>query len=484
VNSPRLGNIYFEDGTAFDSLKLHQSTSYVESQLATVQSDSSMLLPVMLDQSPESYVLLLALANLGWNCALLDSSLPSQTLVKMMQQLGADSVIFASRQARDAALSICSKTTHIQLRNSDKESPSPIAEFLNGSVTIFSSGSTDYPKGVVHKWSKLFDWATSRSDSSGGIDKERWINFYPITWSFGLLNLLQVKTGADLFVLDIKKNWPTQLWQKMLEIQPTNLSLTGQLAKALSGSLDKLSSQKLSQVKKFGVSGSNVNWETINLFKNVFSDDAIFNHNLSATEAIRMLSFSCPMKDIPTSGSVPVGKPLVPELTMLKETESANLFQVCFDVGSDTRYLDSNLNATRFESDADGKIWWNSGDLVWLSDSDKLYYYAGRIDDQVKINDHNVSLNQLSTAVDELGGVQRSCAIAVSLGGRPRLFLYVELSEGATLTRLQISEHVSNRLPRYCWPHFIELLDSIPQTRSGKPDRQALKDLALKGNLE
>lgn len=484
MNSHQLGRVHFEDGTVFDSDSLYRATSYVETQLASVQAERSMVLPVVLDQSPESYVLLIALANLGRNCALLDSSLPNQTLSKMMQQIGADSVVFASSQAHEAALSISNKIIHIPIRQPLNETRPPIPEFFDGTVTIFSSGSTDHPKGVVHRWSKLFDWAKSRADDPGFLDRERWINFYPITWSFGLLNLLQIRAGADLFVLDIKKNWPSQLWQKILEIQPTNLSLTGQLAKVLSGSLDKLSHQTLSRVRKFGVSGANVNWETINLFKKVIPGDAVFNHNLSATEAIRMLSFSCAMRNIPLAGPVPLGQPLYPENISLRKTDNANQLQVFCNVGSDTHYLDSDLNSKRFEIAADGKFWWNSGDLVSLNDSDNLYYYEGRIDDQVKINDHNVSLNQISTAVEELVGIQRCCAISVTIQGRPRLFLYVELSKGARLTKLQISDHVSSRLPRYCWPHFIEILDSIPQTRSGKPDRQALNALALEQNLK
>jgi acyl-coenzyme A synthetase/AMP-(fatty) acid ligase len=484
MNNLSFGNLHFEDETTLSAQQLTQTTSLVESQLRNLEIDKEKCLPVMLDQNPESYLLLLSLANLGWNCALLDSSFPVTTLEKMMHQLEAESVVFASRQAREVADSLSDNAHCITVSQQGGQEIAPGSKFLDGTVTIFSSGSTDHPKGVVHKWSKFFEWVKIRGDIAGATTTERWINFYPITWSFGLLNLLQVKTGADLYILDIKKNSPTMLWEKLLKIQPTNLSLTGQLAKALSASLGKTMGRKLSHLKKFGISGSNVNWETVNLFKEVMETDAVFNHNLSATEAIRMLNFNCPMQEIPPTGPVPLGQPLYPDRTLLKATGSKNLFQVFFEVGQDTHYLDRSHNLERFEIDDDGRRWWNSGDLVCLDELNNLYYYGGRIDDQVKINDHNVSLNQLSTTTEELNGVHRSCAVSVNLGERTRLFLFIELAVGQKLTQLEISEHISSRLPRYYLPHFIQILDAMPQNRSGKPDRRALIELVRKGHVE
>jgi long-chain acyl-CoA synthetase len=134
--------------------------------------------------------------------------------------------------------------------------------------------------------------------------------------------------------------------------------------------------------------------------------------------------------------------------------------------------------------------WLRTGDLGRL-DADGFLYLAGRRSDMIKTGAHRVHPGDIEEAIAELAAVSEVAVVGVAddvLGQVPKAF--VVLRETASPARgpaipehavqphasqeLAIKSHCRARLPPYKIPRFIEFVDALPKTASGKVRRVAL----------
>jgi amino acid adenylation domain-containing protein/thioester reductase-like protein len=111
---------------------------------------------------------------------------------------------------------------------------------------------------------------------------------------------------------------------------------------------------------------------------------------------------------------------------------------------------------------------YRSGDLAkWTRDGIEL---GGRRDDQVKIRGFRVVPLEIEQCLRSSGLFRQ---VAVVIDGDRRIFSFVAQPEpGATLAGLK--HHAQQRLPTYMHPEVWTELPTMPRTRHGKIDRQAL----------
>jgi acyl-coenzyme A synthetase/AMP-(fatty) acid ligase/aryl carrier-like protein len=96
----------------------------------------------------------------------------------------------------------------------------------------------------------------------------------------------------------------------------------------------------------------------------------------------------------------------------------------------------------------------------------------GRADRQVKLRGFRIELEEIESTLRRLAGV-RDCAVLLrrDVGPDPALVAYVALAGGNTG---DLRAELASRLPDYMVPaHWVELA-ALPQTPSGKLDRNAL----------
>lgn len=126
------------------------------------------------------------------------------------------------------------------------------------------------------------------------------------------------------------------------------------------------------------------------------------------------------------------------------------------------------------EKVSNGWLW--TGDAVHR-DEDGHFWYEGRMDDLIISSGYRVSPVEIERVLTAdpviadavVGGVQDSSS-------SQQIVAYVLLDGDATETELQrrIHDRVSEHLGRHKTPDKIELVDSLPTTRSGKVDRSTL----------
>jgi long-chain acyl-CoA synthetase len=124
--------------------------------------------------------------------------------------------------------------------------------------------------------------------------------------------------------------------------------------------------------------------------------------------------------------------------------------------------------ATRKVLDGHG---YHTGDLGYR-DEDGFYYVTGRKDDQLKVGGHRVNPQKVE---DEIvgSGLAVECivfGIPDPLQGHRLAALVVPIGK-STDTATDILRHCSANLPKFEVPEAVRLVDAIPKTSIGKPDR-------------
>jgi amino acid adenylation domain-containing protein len=124
-----------------------------------------------------------------------------------------------------------------------------------------------------------------------------------------------------------------------------------------------------------------------------------------------------------------------------------------------------------------GQRLYRSGDLARRMPDGQLEY-IGRIDQQVKIRGFRVELGEIEAAISEHAAVSEAVVVVRTLAGSDRLVGYVVLQNDKPAGEQEIRDLLRRKLPPHMIPHSIEILTTLPLTRNGKVDRQALPEPA------
>jgi acyl-coenzyme A synthetase/AMP-(fatty) acid ligase len=192
---------------------------------------------MIVDNSLKSHTALLAMAELGMNVAVIDSNVTTEQLRKILGNFDSAIVLVANPHMK--AREFPEHNSFVPLvRDSAEGGAEPAGQSRDGSVVVFSSGSTNEPKGVVIGWGELTSWTRIRhgiaEDAAAGDLKM--LNLSPVSWVLGLLNLLTVNIGARFTTLDTSQFAPSQLLTEIQRLEPSFISITVNLAQVLSNS--------------------------------------------------------------------------------------------------------------------------------------------------------------------------------------------------------------------------------------------------------
>jgi amino acid adenylation domain-containing protein len=118
---------------------------------------------------------------------------------------------------------------------------------------------------------------------------------------------------------------------------------------------------------------------------------------------------------------------------------------------------------------------YRTGDSCRYMDDGRIRF-EGRRDRQVKIRGHRIELGEIESVLNEQAGV-RECAVIVRrnmAAGHDALVAYYVSEEREDAGITNIRKQLSAKLPQYMCPQFFVRLASLPKTKNGKVDREAL----------
>lgn len=140
-----------------------------------------------------------------------------------------------------------------------------------------------------------------------------------------------------------------------------------------------------------------------------------------------------------------------------------------------------NEEATEKALDDEG--WCYSGDLCTMDEDDNVRV-VGRIKDVIIRGGENLNANEIDANLDGCPGVADHAII-----GRPedrlgeRICAFIVCEKGKQPTKDDVTAYLaSKKVPKRLWPEYIEYIDEIPRTDSGKVQKFKL-DKVLRGRM-
>lgn len=116
-----------------------------------------------------------------------------------------------------------------------------------------------------------------------------------------------------------------------------------------------------------------------------------------------------------------------------------------------------------------------SGDLVKM-DEDGFLYYVGRRDAMIKSSGFRISPTEVEEVVFQSGKTGHAAAIGVPddlLGQAVKIFVVPR--NGEPVDKDGVLAFCAEKMPRHMVPKFIEVLEDLPKTSSGKIDYPSLR---------
>lgn len=120
-----------------------------------------------------------------------------------------------------------------------------------------------------------------------------------------------------------------------------------------------------------------------------------------------------------------------------------------------------------------GERLYRTGDLGWYDEAG-LLRFVGRRDRQTKVDGVRIELAEIETTAEGCAGVVQAKALTVRRAGRNRLVIAVA-AENTTPAVLRA--HLADRLPRVQMPQHCVVLQALPLTDNGKVDLGTLRGL-------
>jgi len=120
--------------------------------------------------------------------------------------------------------------------------------------------------------------------------------------------------------------------------------------------------------------------------------------------------------------------------------------------------------------------WFHTGDL-FRQDEDGNFYYVDRSKDSIRRRGENISSQEVENAVFTYRAVNDVAAVAVpSEHGEDDVLVVVAPKPGMSIDPLELFNFLRPRMAHFMLPHYIRVIDSLPQTPTNKVRKHVLRD--------
>ncbi len=138
-------------------------------------------------------------------------------------------------------------------------------------------------------------------------------------------------------------------------------------------------------------------------------------------------------------------------------------------------YLD-NAEAT---AEAYRNCWLHTGDMAH-SDADGNFYFVDRIADAIRRRGENISSFEVEREVNAHPSVLESAAVGVaSEHTEEELAIFAVAAEGVEVDPAELHRFLRKRAPRFMVPRYIQIVEALPKTDTGKVQKATLREAGL-----
>ncbi|WP_211443797.1 non-ribosomal peptide synthetase [Collimonas humicola] len=331
---------------------------------------------------------------------------------------------------------------------------------------IFTSGSTGRPKGVKVSHGNLLNFVTHLKELMSA--HEIVSQFAPATFDASVGEIHSaLLNGATLVILPAELiDSPDRLQAYMSEQRVTFAAFPPQYAKYLWP-------EKLPQLKTLLTAGSAPDHELVRRWQPHLQ----YVNAYGPTETTILSTLWQASRQVEQQERLTIGFPIINT-----EVRVVNRFNQPLPRGAIGELLIGGAGVThgylkREEMTRDKFIttdltrWYRSGDLSCFDDQNRLFF-AGRVDNQIKLRGHRLEPGEVETALLTLPGIEHAAAIVVEVQAVKQLVVFCV---GQPQPEEAIRAGLAEVLPAWAMPNRILWLAELPLTVNGKTDYRALQ---------
>jgi amino acid adenylation domain-containing protein/non-ribosomal peptide synthase protein (TIGR01720 family) len=439
---------------------------------------------ICLERSVEMVVALLGIAKAGAVYVALDANSPSQRLEAMLQE-SAFRLLVTQSSLRDrlepvGVPIVCVEEARPAIATENSNNPKMELGGDHLAYVSYTSGSTGKPKGVSVPHRAVVRLVKNNQYARLG-SEEVLLQFAPVAFDASTLEMWgSLLNGGRLVVMPPGYNTTAEIGRVLVEYGVTTIWLTAGLFHLM---VDE-QPEALKHVNQVLAGGDVLSVGHVNRYLNGMNEDAVLINGYGPTENT---TFSCchrMNRGERIEGTVPIGRPIgntqVYVLNQEMQVVPVGVIGELYLAGEGLARgyeNDAALTAEKFLPNpygAAGTRLYRSGDEVcWRSDG--VLEFVGRADRQVKVRGYRVEPSEIEQVLGKCAGVREAVvAVQEKQSGEKVLVAYVVMdgTQGFSIPELQ--NDLKARLPDYMCPGALVVLDSLPLTRNGKVDYQAL----------
>jgi acyl-CoA synthetase (AMP-forming)/AMP-acid ligase II len=113
-------------------------------------------------------------------------------------------------------------------------------------------------------------------------------------------------------------------------------------------------------------------------------------------------------------------------------------------------------------------------------DKDGLFYFRCRMAERIRVKGEMINGFEVEEGALLHPAVEDAAAIGVPAAhGEEEVHLYVTLKAGALLTADKLQQHCRQTMAKFRVPAAITILQEMPRTQTGKPEKGRLRELYM-----
>jgi crotonobetaine/carnitine-CoA ligase len=123
--------------------------------------------------------------------------------------------------------------------------------------------------------------------------------------------------------------------------------------------------------------------------------------------------------------------------------------------------------------------WFRTGDVGFV-DEDQNLTYVDRAKDSLRRRGENVSSVEVEQTVMRHPAVLEAAAVGIASAlGEDDILVVVTVRPGASLEYAELLDYCSTRMPYFCVPRYLELVDELPKNVIGRVRKDVLRSRGL-----
>lgn len=344
--------------------------------------------------------------------------------------------------------------------------------------TLFTSGSTGNPKGVIISHRNIITYMEWSYEAFHFSRETVFGSQTPFYFSMSVLDIYQTIRCAGKLII-IPKLYFTFPMKLIPYLKENGINTIYWVPSAICqvANMGALSCPELSSLHTVLFAGEVMPTKQLNMWRKALPQ-AMFANLFGPTEVTDICTYYILDRELKDTESVPIGDACdnMNVFIINSEGKEAEVYEPgeMYVRGSSVAYGYYNNPEKTSEAfvqnplnTAYPEIVYKTGDLVYRNELDEIIYIS-RKDFQIKHMGYRIELGEIEAAVSSVEGIDRACCVYDKLNSLIVLFYT------GTVNQAELKKSLRKLLPKYMLPNKYHKLDEMPLNLNGKIDRNGL----------